>query len=383
MGAYMGVGSVENAVKPRLSNPTANGAAADGSENRRRSSPFQTAKSTLRSFLHCKGCRSVAAIVDGFDRDLGTADNGGGEGAIVGAFADELVGPLVDAVIQDFPQLLARLLGGFQPYLNASSSSASSSGNLVAAVAFSARLAQEDSESVDAALAEKAIENLLSALTWKGNAINGSEEEEVNEAQDGSEDPERISVKVLCIKSLACYKLRQGEEEREVKNYGALILGAFLEVVGGEDLKSDLNHNALLGLDTLLKKDVVAEADVQRVIGEISTKVSRCIFSKVTVVAADFYWVDLTFGASFPCRYSPQIPPNQTQPPQPRSNPVVIVVKHYPTKCANFTGASLLRLRAGAGQRGGHRRLLPAGQVRHRGPAPLRLRREPLTNDVR
>ena len=177
MGAYMGVGSVENAVKPRLSNPTANGAVADGSENRRRSSPFQTAKSTLRSFLHCKGCRSVAAIVDGFDRDLGAADiGGGGEGALVGAFADELVGPLVDAVIQDFPQLLARLLDGFQPYLNASS--ASSSGNLVAAVAFSARLAQEDSESVDAALAEKAIENLLSALTWKGaSAVNGAQDE--------------------------------------------------------------------------------------------------------------------------------------------------------------------------------------------------------------
>ena len=273
MGAYMGVGSVENAVKPRLSNPTANGAVVDGSENRRRSSPFQTAKSTLRSFLHCKGCRSVAAIVDGFDRDLGEADSGG-DGALVGAFADELVGPLVDALIQDFPQLLARLLGGFQPYLNASSSSASS-GNLVAAVAFSARLAQEDSESVDAALAEKAIENLLSALTWKV-ALNGAQDEEKSgdsELDETHDDPERISVKVLCIKSLACYKLRQGEEEREAKNYGALILSAFLEVVGGEDLKSDLNHNALLGLDTLLKKDVVAEADVQRVIGEISTKV--------------------------------------------------------------------------------------------------------------
>ena len=287
MGAYMGVSSVENAVKPRLSNPTAAAAAAveePKAEKRRRNNPFQTAKSTLRAFLNCKGCKSVAAIVEGFDRDLGAV--AGGDGDLVGAFADELVSPLVDAVIQDFPQLLARLLGGFQPYLNASSSCG---GNLVAAVAFSARLAQEDSESVDAALAEKAIENLLSALTWKGSMFNETEEREkartgesgdgggveVDEADD--DDGEQISVKVLCIKSLACYKLQQDENEREAKNFGSLILNAFLEVVGGEDLKSDLNHNALLGLDTLLKKDVVAEADVQRIMGEISSKVRTSI----------------------------------------------------------------------------------------------------------
>ena len=281
MGAYMGVGSVENAVKPRLSNPPA---AADEpkAEIKRRNNPFQTAKSTLRAFLNCKGCKSVAAIVEGFERDLGAAA-GGGDGALVGTFADELVSPLVDAVIQDFPQLLARLLGGFQPYLNASSSRG---GNLVAAVAFSARLAQEDTESVDAALAEKAIENLLSALTWKSSMFNEPEEKEksqggetgdggvgINEAGDDDDDGEQISVKVLCIKSLACYKLQQDANEREVKNFGSLILNAFLEVVGGEDLKSDLNNNALLGLDTLLKKDVVAESDVQRIMGEISSKV--------------------------------------------------------------------------------------------------------------
>lgn len=282
MGAYMGVGSVENAVKPRLSNPTAAADEPKAEKRRRRNNPFQTAKSTLRAFLNCKGCKSVAAIVEGFDRDLGSAAAGHGE--LVGAFADELVTPLVDAVIQDFPQLLARLLSGFQPYLNESSSCGG--GNLVASVAFSARLAQEDSESVDAALTEKAIENLLSALTWKGSTRNEAEEEgkarigglsdaggmEVDGADDDDEG-EQISVKVLCIKSLACYKLQQDENEREVKNFGSLILNAFLEVVGGDDLKSDLNHNALLGLDTLLKKDVVAEADVQRIMGEISSKV--------------------------------------------------------------------------------------------------------------
>lgn len=289
MGAYMGVGSVENAVKPRPSNPTA--VDEPKAEKRRRNNPFQTAKSTLRAFLNCKRCKSVAAIVEGFDRDLGAA--AAGDGALVGTFADELVTPLVDAVIQDFPQLLARLLRGFQPYLNAESSS-SCGGNLVAAVAFSARLAQEDSESVDAALAEKAIENLLSALTWKGSTFNEAEEEEkarIGESGDGGgveidgaddndddDDGEQISVKVLCIKSLACYKLQQDENAREVKNFGALILNAFLEVVGGEDLKSDLNHNALLGLDTLLKKDVVAEADVQRVMGEISSKVRTMLY---------------------------------------------------------------------------------------------------------
>ena len=50
--------------------------------------------------------KSVAAIVEGFDRDLGSA--AAGDGALVGAFAAELVTPLVDAVIQDFPQLLSR-----------------------------------------------------------------------------------------------------------------------------------------------------------------------------------------------------------------------------------------------------------------------------------
>ena len=77
-----------------------------------------------------------------------------------------------------------RLLSGFQPYLNTSSSSSSFGGvggNLVAAVAFSARLAQADAETVDAPLAEKAIENLLSALTWK------AEEKEANGAEKGEE----------------------------------------------------------------------------------------------------------------------------------------------------------------------------------------------------
>ena len=70
---------------------------------------------------------------------------------------------------------------------------------------------------------------------------------------------------------------RQDENEREVKNFGSLILHAFLDVVGGDDLKSDLNHNALVGLEALLRNDVVAESDVQRVMGEISSKVSDII----------------------------------------------------------------------------------------------------------
>ena len=66
---------------------------------------------------------------------------------------------------------------------------------------------------------------------------------------------------------------RQDENERSVKNFGSLILHALLDVVGGDDLKSELNHNALLGLDALLRNDAVAEADVQRVTAEISSKV--------------------------------------------------------------------------------------------------------------
>ena len=65
-----------------------------------------------------------------------------------------------------------------------------------------------------------------------------------------------------------------------MKNFGSLILNAFLGVVGGDDLKSDLNHNALLGLDALLRNDVVAEADVQRVMAEISSKVRDIIDSR-------------------------------------------------------------------------------------------------------
>jgi hypothetical protein len=270
MGAYMGIRAVQPVSRPRResirpsSSPEKNKlmqrSKTDLETVTRNRTPFASARATLRAFLNCKGCRSVAAIVeDGFARGDGL---GGGQVQVY-AFADELVAPLVQSVILDFPQLLPKLLAGFQPYLGEGAVAS----NRLAAVAFSAQLAQTDSATIDAPLVEKAIENLLTSLRWNKDIV-----ENVTSGNEVEGD-EEVNVKVLCLRSLAAYKLRQNDDQREVKNYGSIILDAFLEVVGGEDLKSDLNHTALVGLSALFEGGHLYEADVHRVITEVSNKV--------------------------------------------------------------------------------------------------------------
>ncbi len=302
MGAYMGITEVESKRRrgsvmavpqpPPAKTKTAEEGLSLGFTEERRNDPFFRAKSTLHAFLNCKRCTSVAAVLEHNDKDLSTSVR-------VNTFATELAAPLIQTVIQDFPQLLPKLVTGFQPYLTAGQhggdidseqdgggASSGELGNRLAAIALNAELAQAETLSVESSLIEKGIDNVLAALKWKETQPPCDEDTPASNDADGGggggggegaassgADSELVDAKVLCIKSLAAFKLRQDANEREVKNYGSIILYAFLEVVGGEDLTSDLNFNALVGLHRLLEGGHLSEPDVQRVLTEIAGKV--------------------------------------------------------------------------------------------------------------
>ena len=199
--------------------------------------PYSAALKAFKNFLCCKGCTSVALLIDDNCKNLSCdvyydATN-------CDEFA-EFVQKLIEAIIIDFPQYLSRLTRFLQPILMPTKFASVSSedarratlstipSHRVAASAVFAQLLKSESE-VDLDLMEMAIDTLLHTYRDKIPLV-----------------------RIICLKGLSASKLTSSMDSFEkLKDKSASILEVFLKLIG-EDFENDVNFYALTGLSKIL-----------------------------------------------------------------------------------------------------------------------------------
>ena len=267
MASYIGVKESEPiqpgmARRPSLADQMQNGerSGGDGHSIKKTTSPFMNTKAALESFLNCKGCSSIALIVEQYNCDLGFSDNP----EDVDSFS-QLIFEVVESLIQDFPQFLSKLMAALQGMLGSHLI-----GHRLIALAFNAQLVQSRTAR-DTSLIESAMDNLLSMINGENPGVENNDEEH---PEDGDVIDEQlvneIHLKIICLNSLASFNHIDRCNDR---NFGASILSAFLAVIG-EDFKTNINHIALKGLCNVLdSSSPIQSEDVHRVMSEIANKI--------------------------------------------------------------------------------------------------------------